>query len=310
MLITAVGGDIGLSVLKCLRESGRNAHIVGVDMDEYAAGRDDVDEFYRCPPAKRKKEYLNFLEELLKKGRYDYIVPISEAEMSLLNRNRDHLKAYEGRLLMNDGHVVSTFLDKYKTVKFLKDNGLPYPETFLPSDKLPRFTRPLVIKQRTGSGSRGFLKVEDAEGMRFHLKRRRDSIVQEYLSGEEYTAGLFGDGNIFRSIIFKRKLGYGGLSRTVELAEDERLGLLLERIGRACGLRGSINVQLKLTSKGFVPFEINPRLSSTVYFRHRFGFKDVVWWLNLLDGKPVRYIKKYTQGVGVRKISEVFFDIK
>ena len=42
-------------------------------------------------------------------------------------------------------------------------------------------------------------------------------------------------------------------------------------------LDGSINVQLRLTKKGPVVFEINPRFSSTVLFRHMFGFKDLEW---------------------------------
>ena len=42
-------------------------------------------------------------------------------------------------------------------------------------------------------------------------------------------------------------------------------------------LEGSINVQLRLTEKGPVVFEINPRFSSTVLFRHMFGFKDLEW---------------------------------
>ena len=45
-------------------------------------------------------------------------------------------------------------------------------------------------------------------------------------------------------------------------------------------LFGSINVQLKITSKGPVIFEVNPRFSGTVYMRHLLGFDDLKWILN------------------------------
>jgi carbamoyl-phosphate synthase large subunit len=32
-----------------------------------------------------------------------------------------------------------------------------------------------------------------------------------------------------------------------------------------------------MTKKGPIIFEINPRFSSTVVFRHKLGFKDVQW---------------------------------
>ena len=54
---------------------------------------------------------------------------------------------------------------------------------------------------------------------------------------------------------------------------------LLNVIAKNWNLEGSINVQLRITKKGPVIFEINPRFSSTVLFRHLFGFKDLEWSL-------------------------------
>jgi carbamoyl-phosphate synthase large subunit len=52
-------------------------------------------------------------------------------------------------------------------------------------------------------------------------------------------------------------------------------------------LRGSMNVQMRLTDQGPRVFEINPRFSSTVLMRHRIGFTDVIWALNEVEGKRV-----------------------
>ena len=67
---------------------------------------------------------------------------------------------------------------------------------------------------------------------------------------------------------------------------------------------------MRKTKRGFIPFEINPRLSSTVYFRHFFGFKDVEWWIDMHEGNQIKYTLKYDKGIGVRTINETFFDLK
>jgi carbamoyl-phosphate synthase large subunit len=58
----------------------------------------------------------------------------------------------------------------------------------------------------------------------------------------------------------------------------------LRQIAEALTLHGSINVQLKMTRNGPVAFEINPRFSSTVVFRHLLGFHDFIWAMKDLKG--------------------------
>ena len=137
-------------------------------------------------------------------------------------------------------------------------------------------------------------------------------IVQEYLPGEdnEYTAGLFKHGETIHTITFKRILAPGGFSQQVELVTEESINEFPKELAGQLDFQGSINVQFRLTHRGCIPFEINPRFSSTVYFRHRFGFKDVKWWLDLYEGRPVSYTPVFTAGIGVKKFSEAFFDMQ
>ena len=52
---------------------------------------------------------------------------------------------------------------------------------------------------------------------------------------------------------------------------------LLEKLAVKLNLVGSINVQLRITDNSPKVFEINPRFSSTVLYRHLFGFEDLIW---------------------------------
>ena len=59
-----------------------------------------------------------------------------------------------------------------------------------------------------------------------------------------------------------------------------------------------------------LPFEINPRLSSTLLFRKRFGFDDAVWWMGLPWREPFVYRRKYFQGSAIRYLTEKYFNLQ
>ena len=57
-----------------------------------------------------------------------------------------------------------------------------------------------------------------------------------------------------------------------------------ELIAEYYQLNGSINIQSRKQNNEFYIFEINPRISSTVFIRNHFNFQDLLWWIcNLLD---------------------------
>jgi carbamoyl-phosphate synthase large subunit len=312
ILVSAVGGDLGQSVIKCLRDSNYHPNILGCDMNPFAGGRADVDEFFPAPPVKDKQQYIDFLLRIIKKKRINYVFLLSDVEIIFFNENRESFRETNAIFLVSEKHIIDTFMDKYKTAAFFKEKGIAYPRTWLPSQYDNQLEFPLILKKRRGSGSQRLFKVNDAEEMQFYLKRNNDMIVQEYLPGEdnEYTAGLFKHGETIHTITFKRILAPGGFSQQVELVTEESINKFPKELAGQLDFQGSINVQFRLTHRGCIPFEINPRFSSTVYFRHRFGFKDVLWWLDLYEGRPVSYTPVFTAGIGVKKFSEAFFDMK
>lgn len=312
ILVSAVGGDLGQSVIKCLRDSNYQPYILGCDLNPYAGGRADVDEFFQAPPAKDKQQYTDFLLRIIEGKKINYVFLLADVEIIFFNENRESFRETNAIFVVSEKFIVDTFMDKYKTVEFFKGNGIPYPKTWMPSQYDNQLGFPLILKKRRGSGSQRLFKVNDKDELQFYLKRYNDMIVQEYLPGEdnEYTAGLFKYDETIHTITFKRTLAPGGFSQQVELVTDESINEFPEDLARRLTFKGSINVQFRRTDRGCIPFEINPRFSSTVYFRHRFGFKDVLWCLDLYEGRTVSYTPVYTGGIGVKKFSEAFFDME
>jgi len=310
ILVTGIGGDVGQDVIRCLKDSGYGDSIIGCDIERYVPGRQNVNKFFNAPRASDRRAYLKFLTGIVKKESVAYIFPMPEIEIGILSEERNIFKG-NPKVMINDPMIIRTFSDKFETAAFLKKSGFPHPRTFLPEELRGELVYPFLLKQRRWGGAKDVVIVHDDEEFAFYIKKGKDRVAQEIIGSadEEYTVGVFSDGRKIYSIAFRRSLGYGSLSKSVELMSDEVLDGVAADIARAVSLKGSINIQLRKKGKVYIPFEINPRFSSTVHVRHCFGFQDVKWWLDMEEGRPISYAPQYKEGVAVRTLGEAFFNM-
>lgn len=95
------------------------------------------------------------------------------------------------------------------------------------------------------------------------------------------------DGGVSVLVMLRRLTGgFTGWARVINDAETLRM---CARIAVGLDLKGSMNIQLRITEKGPRVFEINPRFSSTVLMRHRIGFSDVLWAIQEAEGKSFEF---------------------
>jgi len=312
ILITAIGGDIAQSILKCLKDTGYDIYPVGCDIDPYAAGKKDIATFLIAPRVAEGEKYFRFIKNTVTKYGIKYIYPTTEAEITFFDKNREYFEKNRITVFINSRFIIDTFSDKYKTANFLKSKSLSYPATFLVREYKGELGYPLIIKPRRGCGSKGVVKVNDARELDIYTKLLPEGIVQEYLGdeNEEYTTGIFSDGKKVYSITFRRKIGFGGVSKMIDLASNSEIDEIARKFAESSNLTGSVNIQSRKTDGRFIVFEVNPRFSSTVYFRHYFGFQDLKWWLDMIEKKEINFQLKYKKGVGIRTLGEVFFDCR
>ena len=312
ILISSIGGDIGSSAVRSLRDSVDV--IIGCDILNHPSPVSDIiDKFYKAPSASDTENYINFLKEIISKEKIEGFLPISEPEIEVLNSRRKDFDDLGVRLFLNNKKILDNFLDKLKTVYYLKSINVKVPKTMLLSDYDGEYGYSIVIKPRKGCGSKRLRIAQDSDDLEYiRLKDEGSLIVQEYIGtdAEDYTTGVFSDGNVVSSITFKRKLGFGSLSVEAILANEPFLDSIARHISKDMGLIGSINIQSRRSGDVFIPYEINPRLSSTMLFRKKFGFDDAVWWLNVLFGRGYSYKMKYKSGRAIRCLSECYFVMK
>ncbi len=277
ILVLGCGGDIGQSIGKILNTHPLTGSITGTDISDETSAIFIFDHFIKVPPISNSN-YQKSLQEIIEKNKIDIIIPVSEPELRYLTDLEIDSFFLDKKLICPNLKSRQIGFDKYETSQFLKASGLPFPETILIED-YPNYIKPIILKSRKGAGSKSLFIIKNKEDFDFQKQKNPGFIVQELLEDDEdeFTCGLFRSKNKeVRTIIYNRKLA-DGASGFGFVVKNEEIDLLLNQIAEKIDLVGSINVQLKLSSKGPCVFEINPRFSGTVKFRHMMGYQDLIW---------------------------------
>lgn len=285
ILITGIGGDISQGVATILRENRPDLRLIGVDVHAQHGGHLFVDQFALVPSASAP-DYVDTIKAIVSKHSVDVVIPMSEPE---LGATRPFSELAPGVKWITAGdRVVGAGLDKLETMRALTGLGVPVPWTRPVSEGRP-IAYPCILKNRSGSGSRAVFTVSNDEDVDYLVKRYPDAIFQELLepADREVTCAVYRrrDGEV-ASLLMLRRLT-GGFTGWAKIIKDEETSRMCEVIAQGLDLRGSMNIQLRLTDKGPRVFEINPRFSSTVLMRHRLGYTDVLWALDEAEGKSV-----------------------
>lgn len=303
VLITGCGGDIGQSIGKILKSKPELFNLViGADLHQDHAGKFIFDECHTVPRCNTGEYRLEILD-IIKDNEIDLVIPISEPELREIEKHQYEDDFFGKPAIMANPQSLRVGFDKKLTSDFLKFHKLPFPETYLITD-YDKDKFPILIKSRNGSGSKSIHLVNNQNELTLYQKIYPDFLAQEYLQDEEgeYTCGLFRSvsGEV-RDIVLKRKL-MGGFSGFGLREEHPVISKLLHELAIFLDLRGSINVQLRMVNNTPVIFEINPRFSSTVLFRHMMGYEDVIWSIQdklkiPLDKYQINYsINKFYKG--------------
>lgn len=312
VLVTCVGGDVGNAVVRSL--AGENEiSLFGCDINEYVPDLHLMQ--YHIVPRYDNDKYWPYLQNLLLSLEITHFIPIAEPELIFLDKHRDFFLQNNIALIMNSSSIIQTFTSKYRTAKFLSLHDICGPKTYQPMEIPSNILYPLIVKPDSGRGSENVSLVQNKAELYAALENTSCPVIQEYIGSpeDEYTIGVFADGSTVHSICFKRSLGLGGMSVQVCTNTSHRARQIAEDVAKSMHLCGAINIQLRKQNEEFYIFEINPRLSSTVGFRYKLGFKDVLWWMDVLDGKSVpQHFQAPDNVVGVKCLTEqiIYLNVK
>jgi carbamoyl-phosphate synthase large subunit len=283
--VTGVGGGVGQSVMKALSIATLPVQICAIDVQPLSAGLYRAREATVLPRPEMPGALAEW-EAWLVEHKIEALIPGSDHDLAPLAAVREEWAARKVcQVLVSDMDLVRICRDKALTTERLLKANLPAPRSTWALSLEEAVTwaagngYPVILKPRDGFASRGVQLIADEEELRFYFPRTPNAMLQEYLSlgktVEEFTCAVFvdRDGQPIGTFMARRDLASGATYRAEVNAWPE-LNELLLAIGAALRPRGPMNVQLRLTERGPVPFELNIRCSGTAAIRAHFGYNE------------------------------------
>jgi len=335
-LVTAVGGGVGQAILKALRLSGLDLFLVGTDVHPFSAGFSLCDRAYLVPRAE-EEEYRTRIFEICSREHITYLFPGSDPELlSLARMKKDLLCSLGCQVIVSDEPCVQVCRDKLRTYEFFKEQSLPFAETVLYDSLevlIERQGFPIIAKPLDGSSSSGVRVLFSREDIRT-LHNVRRYMFQEYLIPVQWGKERVTPQDVFASWEFRQEheisiqvlkglrgetLGIfvsenvlkSGTPMRVEprsIPEVEHVALRIAEAFCDLGLFGPLNIQGKITRRGFVAFEVNPRFTGITAVRALLGFRECEAIIRYLEGEEPNTIQSLlrpdTTKVALRFIDE------
>lgn len=309
-MVTTAGSAPTPGTILHLREHG--FRVVATDVDPAAPGLYLADRGYLVPPGD-SEAFLPRMRSLCAEEQAVAVVPLVDEELVRVGElAKDGVTVLLPRL-----DFVTACLDKYVLMQQLEDVGIGVPRTWLasewPTDAADTSPGGLIVKPRSGRGSRGVMVIDSARDMARVVSESGyaadDLIVQERVMGPEYTVSVvvWRDGDV-QAVVPKEVLLKQGVTKYAITRRNREVIRTCQAIQTALRADGPFNVQLCLDGQGRPKvFEINPRFSSTAALTVASGVDEIAGLLRQAVCDGPRLDDEWREGVAmVRRWTDEF----
>jgi len=317
IMVTGAGGPAGINFIKSLRRATETFRITGIDINQYhLEWLNKLCEERYIVPEYTAPNYLDKLNELIRKTKTELVHPQPDGEVAVLSENREKVEAM---LYLPSKETVRICQDKFESGKIWKAAGLPVADTmFIETEEdmlraAETFGYPYWLRASKGFSSRGSTLVTNIDTAKHWIGYWRSRgcewkfIAQEYLPGDNIAfQSIWKDGELVTSQARKRLeyiypyLAPSGCTNTPivavtihrddvnKMATDAVLSIDRHATGIFC-------VDLKCDKKNNPwPTEINAgRFFTTSYFFTRAGVNMPYIYAKLAFGESIPKARQY-----------------
>jgi len=220
------------------------------------------------------------------------VIPTVDAELRPLNEARAEYAQAGIDLLLAPGPALDVTLDKLALARRCAGKvRVPRTECFDEAIDPASWIYPVIVKPRTGSGSRDISVVPSSQALTA-MDASADFIVQEYLPGDEYSIDVLADasGHVVASVPRERTRVDSGVS----VAGRIQAGLDIRDIGQA-GHPALL--------------EVNPRVPGALPLTVASGVDMPRMALDSLRGRPLPEHADFREVAMVRYLEERFIEL-
>lgn len=288
-----------VELLKDFRMSmDESDRIVATDLSNLAPALYVADAHYLVPhiddPA-----YLDTILDICGKEKINAVTTLIDPEIELLAKNRARFEAIGVEVLAPYTETAELCFDKFKMYQYLTTHGVSTPDTWgdytsaMDAIENSSLTFPVFVKPRTGSGSVGARKVQDANTLKTLCDSDPSLIIQRLMDGGDLDADVYIDTISHKAVsaFSKRKLEtkIGGASKTISF-KDEKLFAFIRQITDLLKFNGPVDMDFFYQDGTYYISEVNPRFGGA--YLHAYGagvdfIKLIKNNLNGIENRPV-----------------------
>ena len=281
-----------VELLKDFRKSmDKGDRIIAADLSNLAPALYVADTYYLVPriddPA-----YLDKILDICRKEKINAVTTLIDPEIELLAKNRARFEEIGVEVLAPYTETAELCFDKFKMYQYLTAHGVPTTETWgdytsaMEAVESGSLVFPVFVKPRTGSGSVGARKVQDAETLKALCDADSSLIVQRLMQGD-LDADVYIDTISHKAVsaFSKRKLEtkIGGASKTISF-KDENLFEFIRRITELLKFNGPVDMDFFYQDGTYYLSEVNPRFGGAYLHAYGAGVDFIKLIKNNLDG--------------------------
>lgn len=267
---------------------------------------------YVVTPLIYDNKYIPFLIDYCKNNDIKLIVPLFDIDVYMLSQNKTIFQKNGIAVIVSDIETVKICNDKWKMIKFLKQNGLDVPHTYIKindcindlENDVIKF--PVIIKPRWGMGSIGIYQADDIDELKiFYNKVKKDIeksylkyesnqdiecnvILQEKIIGQEYGLDVINDLNAnYKNTIVKKKLAMrAGETDCAVVVNDTTLKNLGKKLSEQTKHIANLDIDIIVSENGYYVLDLNARFGGGYPFSYMVGVnlpKAIVNWYENID---------------------------
>jgi predicted ATP-grasp superfamily ATP-dependent carboligase len=231
------------------------------------------------PFVAHKEDYIKRLLAIVRTGKYDVVIPCSDAATTYLSELKEELSPHVAFAVAGHENLLRS-LHKDRFMKFCDEKGFPIPKTFFPKTRedvlrlAGELDYPLVLKGSRGASSENVRHAGSSEELINAYDEIKDRapavIIQECVVGEQSCFYSVCDrGDILTAFMCKTLRSYpvtGGTPGKAMSFYDEKLVELAAKVLKELRWSGMVNIDvMKDAHSGeYKILEINPRIPGTL----------------------------------------------
>lgn len=295
-LITSTGSVATDIAMKSLKRMG--FRIVGCNIypKEWIVESCEADAFYQAPPVADAEKYLAFIQELCIREKVDYLLPMIDYEIDLLNVNREWFAEHNVVLCMSPKDAIDIIRNKKTLADFVSKecpDTKSIPTMLLRDIQKLEWDFPVVCKPYNGRSSQGLKYIyNQKEWDEFTATADKNLyIVEPFIDGPLVMVEIVRQIEPHRVVAMTRRELMStphGCSTTVYVYQDKALENASKILADKLNVWGDVNFEYILDKNGVYHLvECNPRFSAGCEFSCMGGYDYIENHMKCFMGKEI-----------------------